>query len=640
MKNIGICLIFILVSVGIVAQTVGKQSPATVKAFNYYGEIGEILPFTVDFSPSQSAITTEGYANIKNVATFLQNHPNVKIVVAGFTRKGKNAASSQKLSEDRTNSVRTTLINKHKIDANRILISGEGEDKGLIECFSKTSDAVIFFDRSFTIDKQYGSVIHNEVEAKNAQVLGLLARVIFSGAGTGETSCTYCNGTGYVMGAVCPKCGGSQIMYDEDKAAKEQKEIVNKLGAAQNKQPKSASITHKNGYSTDVFSRSYYEGYKLNDERNGRGIAIHYDPSDNYAQFVFAYSGEWKNGQRTGKGVLRTAAGNRIFGTFNNGVLTGKGAILTMNDDIYIGDIVNNKCNGKGKLYLKTGGTYEGEVKDGLYHGLGTLVTIDGTKYTGTFKWGKENGKGKKEYADGTIYEGEFKEGEYYGNGIMTMPNGIIFEGDFKEGQRNGGGMLKWGNDSMFVGIFKDNNMFGTGTMFNLSTHEYKNGLWYFGKLYQLKKKGTYKDYEMEPGYREVEFENGDTYAGEFKYGVFHGKGKYKYADGRLYSGRWEYGTHHGKGTLQFPNGDCYDGDFTYGFRTGKGSLLFRSGTKYKGEFKDGQFHGRGTIFYNNKTFAECDWEYGEPKKGIKKGTWFGNYVRKDKFDEYMKNKK
>lgn len=46
-----------------------------------------------------------------------------------------------------------------------------------------------------------------------------------------------------------------------------------------------------------------------------------------------------------------------------------------------------------------------------------------------------------------------------------------------------------------------------------------------------------------------------------------------------------------------FSKGDTYSGEWGYGLPHGKGTLSWASGDKYVGEFKDGNLNGEGTFF-------------------------------------------
>ena len=151
------------------------------------------------------------------------------------------------------------------------------------------------------------------------------------------------------------------------------------------------------------------------------------------------------------------------------------------------------------------------------------------------------------------------------------------------------------------------------------------------------------------------------NYIGEFKFGVFHGKGTYTWDDGKKYQGEWDLGSESGYGTLVKPNGDKYEGEWAHGLpngqgiffygpnsewpghiyngeykddkRQGKGTYSWPNGDKYVGEWKDDIRHGHGTF-----TLATGDKYVGEWKDNIKHGHGSYDWPNGDKYIGYFKN--
>lgn len=63
-----------------------------------------------------------------------------------------------------------------------------------------------------------------------------------------------------------------------------------------------------------------------------------------------------------------------------------------------------------------------------------------------------------------------------------------------------------------------------------------------------------------------------------------HGIGKMEYQDGRTYHGGWKYGQWHGKGMAVFSNGDRFDGNYDLDRRHGFGTYQWKDGRVYEGE--------------------------------------------------------
>lgn len=81
---------------------------------------------------------------------------------------------------------------------------------------------------------------------------------------------------------------------------------------------------------------------------------------------------------------------------------------------------------------------------------------------------------------------------------------------------------------------------------------------------------------------------------GEFKHGVWHGKGTCRYVDGCRYEGTWENNLQDGLGTMTYPDTRRYEGEWRRGKRHGAGTLHWPCGTKYVGTWTDDLMAGGG----------------------------------------------
>ena len=102
------------------------------------------------------------------------------------------------------------------------------------------------------------------------------------------------------------------------------------------------------------------------------------------------YTGEWKDGKRSGQGTY----------TWTNG-------------EKYVGEFKENKKNGTGTFTWSYGKRYIGDWKNDQPHGKGTFIYQDGSKYVGGLNKGNRNGRGTLTYGDGTISEGIWKDGKW-----------------------------------------------------------------------------------------------------------------------------------------------------------------------------------------------------------------------------------
>ncbi len=142
-------------------------------------------------------------------------------------------------------------------------------------------------------------------------------------------------------------------------------------------------------------------------------------------------------------------------------------------------------------------------------------------------------------------------------------------------------GTVNFSSGSLYVGEFKDGLFHGKGT----STTQ--SGTKYIGEF-----KGGRFD-----GQGTLTFDNGADYTGDFRDGVFHGQGTSTFPGGAKYVGFFRDGNRHGQGTYIAPSGATHVGEFRDGKPNGLGTYTFADGKKYVGEFKDGNYHGQGTMW-------------------------------------------
>ena len=130
---------------------------------------------------------------------------------------------------------------------------------------------------------------------------------------------------------------------------------------------------------------------------------------------------------------------------------------------------------------------------------------------------------------------------------------------------------------------------------------------------------GAIDDKGMLSGNGRLDWENGRSYVGDFKQGLFNGQGIYVGATGLTVAGQFEDGLlsgfaridhpngtsyqgelqrdlMHGRGKLQLANGNSWEGDFSEDQITGSGTWSQKDGTVYIGQMLAGEFHGRGEI--------------------------------------------
>lgn len=80
----------------------------------------------VFFKIGSSTITADQQPNIEMIAAYLNNHPDSKVVVKGYASKDGNYDFNVKLAQKRADAVKTALMKRYKIAADRIVAEGQG----------------------------------------------------------------------------------------------------------------------------------------------------------------------------------------------------------------------------------------------------------------------------------------------------------------------------------------------------------------------------------------------------------------------------------------------------------------------------------------------------------------------------------
>eukprot|EP00826_Nyctotherus_ovalis_P052638 TRINITY_DN6713_c0_g4_i1.p1 TRINITY_DN6713_c0_g4~~TRINITY_DN6713_c0_g4_i1.p1 ORF type:complete len:168 (+),score=39.82 TRINITY_DN6713_c0_g4_i1:48-506(+) len=110
-----------------------------------------------------------------------------------------------------------------------------------------------------------------------------------------------------------------------------------------------------------------------------------------------------------------------------------------------------------------------------------------------------------------------------------------------------------------------------------------------------------------------------DRYKGEWKRGVFDGKGEYVNSKSEVYKGTFVKGKREGYGEMQYSTGLVYKGQWAGNLKNGKGEVRWQNGNFYIGEFKNDKYEGKGKIF--SKADDNCAHVFeGELKEGYANG--------------------
>lgn len=81
---------------------------------------------TVTFRQGKSTVDASQLPNVERIATFLKNHKDATVSIKGYASPEGSAEINAKIAAARAEAVKTILVNKYKIAANRISAEGQG----------------------------------------------------------------------------------------------------------------------------------------------------------------------------------------------------------------------------------------------------------------------------------------------------------------------------------------------------------------------------------------------------------------------------------------------------------------------------------------------------------------------------------
>ena len=112
--------------------TACQNKPAPTAKVQVVKETTQLQPIVI-FGVGKSTLDNAGYASCEMVAKYMKNHKDTKIIVKGYASPEGDAAKNQKLSEARANAVKTALVKRYKIAADRIEAQGLGATSEISE---------------------------------------------------------------------------------------------------------------------------------------------------------------------------------------------------------------------------------------------------------------------------------------------------------------------------------------------------------------------------------------------------------------------------------------------------------------------------------------------------------------------------
>ena len=248
-------------------------------------------------------------------------------------------------------------------------------------------------------------------------------------------------------------------------------------------------------------------------------------------------------------------------------------------------------------LILPDGGQYYGPLKDGLLEGTGRIVWSEVRSYEGQFHQGRMQGQGKMLIPSG-VFEGEYRAGDLEGQGSYTAKDGVRYQGQFAHGEFDGQGTLVDSSGNRYEGQFSQGRFTGQGRMTDSS------GLVMIGKF----------DNYLPQGVMETRHPNGSVFIGELENQQPKGRGELRMPDGKVIKTDFSEPMQ-SDGEINYPNGNRYAGEITMYTAHGKGVLTYANGDVYRGQFVRDWPEGTGVLTPGkaNKTAKQSgQWQRGK----------------------------
>ena len=126
------------------AQRTACQNKPAPTAQVVVKEKAQLQPIVI-FGQGKSTLDNAGYASCEMVAKYMKNHKECKVLVKGYASPEGNAELNKKLSEKRAEAVKTALVKRYKIAADRITTEGLGATSDISE-ENDFNRVAMFFD--------------------------------------------------------------------------------------------------------------------------------------------------------------------------------------------------------------------------------------------------------------------------------------------------------------------------------------------------------------------------------------------------------------------------------------------------------------------------------------------------------------
>jgi len=133
----------------------------------------EMLKTTVSFYIDKTFVTDAQRRNVRSVAKFMENHPDIDVVVTGYADvQTAYPKYNMMLSQKRAQAVYTMLVEEFNVDPKRLSMDYKGDEEQPFEIVNEWNRAVVFYikphDSSFTptIEDKADDIKLNSHESK------------------------------------------------------------------------------------------------------------------------------------------------------------------------------------------------------------------------------------------------------------------------------------------------------------------------------------------------------------------------------------------------------------------------------------------------------------------------------------------
>lgn len=201
---------------------------------------------------------------------------------------------------------------------------------------------------------------------------------------------------------------------------------------------------------------------------------------------------------KTGASTGELRMGDDIYmGEYIDGKPHGSGKMVFAKTDIrksYTGQWKNGDFDGEGILLYKNGDSYSGEFKDGMPHGIGKYMDAEGTYYQGSWEHGMRSGQGQLYANQKLVFAGCWSKGRAHGEGTAIYGNGDLEEAIYVEGEKQGQATYYFASGACERGVYVDSQKSGQWNCYDvkgnlIAIKIYKRGKLIINKVIDKNKK-------------------------------------------------------------------------------------------------------------------------------------------------------